>query len=306
MKRGIFLVANLKSQCLCANLIHSIRNTGCTLPIRLIHFGGERVESKYILNECEVLDIAYFPAEAFDLIENLQKVLTVCPKGFLYRFLAWFSDWDEFIYSDNDVVALCNWENLFKYLPGYHLVHADEEYTTNGIFNYHKPEKVIEIFGETALNSALTAGHFVARRDFQMVADLRSAIEWFLLNPDVPIKHDQALIHIASLIGNWRMLNLCRSPNNWLSTWAGDYKNPMNLIHSIQFSNTFKAISHLHYSGSTPQGNLPIEEFLFANLSNKKRLGKIMAVAIRKLSGVMFINSKKKRALSKLRGVFNQ
>ena len=306
MKRGIFLVANLKSQSLCANLIHSIRNTGCSLPIRLIHFGGDRIDSEYILNECEILDVADFPAEALDLIESLQSVLTVCPKGFLYRFLAWFSDWDEFIYSDNDVVALCNWENLFEYLPGYHIVHADEEYTTGGKFNYHKPEKVKESFGDTALDSALTAGHFLAKRDYKMLTDLKSAIEWFHLNPDVPIKHDQALIHIASLIGKWKMLNLCRGPHNWLSTWAGDYKNSMDLIHSIQFSNSFKAISHLHYSGNTPQGNLPIEEFLFANLSNEKRLSKIIAVAIQKLSGAMFLNSKKKRAFSKLRGVFNR
>jgi hypothetical protein len=32
--------------------------------------------------------------------------------GFFTAFLAWFTDWDEIIYSDNDIVALMNWERL--------------------------------------------------------------------------------------------------------------------------------------------------------------------------------------------------
>ena len=136
MKRGIYLVANRKSEEMCENLIHSIRASGCTLPIRLIHFGGKDIRAPYILSQAEFLYYDDFPAEAKQIIADLRSVLTECPLGFLYRYLAWFGDWDEFIYSDNDIVALTNWENLFDYLDDNDLVHADEEYTTKGCFNF--------------------------------------------------------------------------------------------------------------------------------------------------------------------------
>src|SRR5690554_1327402 len=107
MKRGIYLVANYKSQDMCENLVFSIRNSNCQLPIRLIHFGGKEINSSYLLSQVEVVYFQSFPTEAKEFIFNLKSVLNDCPMGFLYRFLALFSDWDEFIYSDNDVVALC-------------------------------------------------------------------------------------------------------------------------------------------------------------------------------------------------------
>lgn len=282
MKRGIYLVANLKSQKMCKNLIYSIRSGGCTLPIRLIHFGGKEIQSSYIISQVELIRYESFPAEAKQFIVNLRSVLTDCPLGFLYRYLAWFSDWDEFIYSDNDIVALCNWTDMFDYLEGYDLVHADEEYTTKGRFNYKEPLMIDEIFGEFALESAITAGHIVVRRNNKMITDIFNALEWFKQNPQIPQKHDQALLHIASLLGNWKLLNLCKS-KNWLSSWAGDYKNSLQLIQLIQNKNT--KISHLHYSGGTPQGDLAIQDFLFATENDKERLTKLALIGIMSLSG---------------------
>lgn len=302
LKRGIFLVANLKSQDLCANLIHSVRETGCRLPIRLVHFGGKKIRSSYILNQVEFLEAADFPAEAGEFIAALQSVLS-CPRGFLYRFLPWFSDWDEFIYSDNDIVALTNWEKVLDHLPGYDLVHADREYTTMGRFNYDQPEAIRELFGSAALESAFTAGHFAAKRNLRLISDMRRAIDWFRTHPGIPKNHDQALLHVAALIGSWKLLNLCKPPHNWLSTWAGDYRNSLELILEIQHPRFPVNISHIHYSGSTPQGNLPIEELLFSNLSSRKRSGKMISAHFLKLSGYLYLASKKKRVLQNLRAL---
>ncbi|HSN49377.1 MAG TPA: hypothetical protein VLR29_11500 [Flavobacterium sp.] len=301
MKKGIILVANLKSQLYCENLIYSIRKSGCSLPIRLIHFGGEPVNSKYILDEVEFLTEQDFSGEAKAFVNNLRTVLTDCPRGYLHRFLAWFSDWDEFIYADNDIVALMNWERMFEFAEGYDLVHADQEYTTFGAFNYLEPQKVEEIFGKDSLNSAITAGHILVKKNSRMINDMNAAINWVIQNPEIPLKHDQALLHIAALLGDWKLLNLCKPPYNWLSSWSGDYKNSLDLIQAIQGREeqktaSFKAwyittsdenknrneqqpsaqiekvtISHLHYSGRGRLGAEPIDELLFSSQSNKKR-----------------------------------
>lgn len=299
MKRGIYLVANQRSQNLCDNLIHSIQETGCTLPIRLIHFGGKKISSPFILKNVEFLELEDFPCEGKEFINSLKTVLK-CPTGFLYRFLPWFSDWDEFIYSDNDIVALNNWERIFGFLTGYDIVHADKEYTTAGKFNYNQPDKIKELFGPLALESALTAGHFAAKRNLRLISDIRKAIEWFTENPAIPKQHDQALLHIAALIGNWKLLNLCKAPHNWLSTWSGDYKHPLDLIQQIQNSKFPNNISHIHFSGGTPYGNLPLEELLFSNLSTNKRLKKLAAVGLLKFSGMLYLKSKRKRAIQKI------
>jgi hypothetical protein len=283
MKRGIYLVANYKSQEMCENLVFSIRKSGCSLPIRLIHFGGKEINSTYLLEEVEFLHYERFPDDARQFIKNLQSVLTDCPQGFLYRYLAWFSDWDEFLYSDNDIVALCNWEDLFDHLDEFDLVHADEEYTTKGKFNYDKPELVKIAFGEFALESAITAGHIVVKKNNKMIEDIYKAIDWFKKNPHIPKKHDQALLHIASLLGKWEMLNLCKPPFNWLSSWAGDYGNTLEIIQKIQTKAT--NISHLHYSGGEPKGNLAIQDLLFSTKDDKKRLLKLSFIGLKSLSG---------------------
>lgn len=303
MNRGVYLVANRNSEEICENLVYSIRESGCNLPIRLIHFGGEAIRSSYLVNQAELLYYEGFSDEAKAFIANLRSVLTDCPLGFLYRYLAWFSDWDEFIYADNDIVALCNWEVLFGYLDNYELVHADEEYTTGGIYNYDKPASIKAIFGEVALESAITAGHLVVKRSPKMIVDISNAVEWFKNNPDIPKKHDQSLLHIAALLGNWNSLNLCKPPHNWLSSWAGDYKNSLHLIQSIQLNET--KISHIHYSGGTPKGNLPIQDLLFSRDKEQGRLIKLAFVCLRFLSKYENLSSQYRRAKKFLRKKLN-
>ncbi|MBC7846283.1 MAG: hypothetical protein H7Y10_07305 [Flavobacterium sp.] len=302
MRKGIVLVANLKSQLYCENLIYSIRKSACTLPIRLIHFGGEQVNSKYILDEVEFLTEADFSEEAKAFVNNLRTVLTDCPMGYLYRFLAWFSDWDEFIYADNDIVALMNWEHLFDFTEGYDLVHADKEYTTFGIYNYLEPQRVEEIFGKDSLNSAITAGHMLVKKNPKMISDMNAAVNWFNQNPEIPIKHDQTLIHIAALLGGWKLLNLCKAPHNWLSTWSGDYKNSLDLILSLQgyeerpSAQTEKEfISHLHYSGRDRLGCEPIDELIFSNQTSKNRMMLFFKIQCTDLFLVTYVRDQIKR-----------
>lgn len=326
MKKGIVLVANLKSQMYCENLIYSIRKSGCRLPIRLIHFGGKAINSKYILDEVEYLTMDDFSEEAKAFVYNLKSVLTDCPMGFLYRFLAWFLDWDEFIYSDNDIVALMNWEHLFEFTEGYDLVHADEEYTTFGIYNYLEPQKVEAIFGKDSLNIAITVGHMLVKKNGKMINDMNAAVDWFNQNPAIPIKHDQTLLQIAALLGDWKLLNLCKPPYNWLSTWSGDYKNNLDLIQALQGCEeqktvSFKAwyansseetkeqynqqsliqpekviISHLHYSGRGKLGSEPIDELIFSSQTNKNRKLLFFKIQCTDLLYITFINAKIKQA----------
>jgi hypothetical protein len=325
MKKGIVLVANLKSQWYCENLIFSIRKSGCQLPIRLIHFGGDPVNSKKILDEVEFLKVDDFSEDAKVFINNLRSVLTDCPIGFLYRFLAWFSDWDEFIYSDNDIVALMNWERLFDFAEGYDVVHADEEYTTQGIFNYLLPNKIEEIFGDGSLSTAITAGHLLVKKNPKMITDMNAAVNWFKLNPDIPMKHDQSLLHIAALIGNWKLRNLCKPPFQWLSSWSGDYENSLALVQAIQRSETRESvsyrywldsltveskkklaqqslkntekvlISHLHYSGRGRIGPEAIDDFMFSSQSKETRMMQLLKIQIDDLFYVTYIKQQIKR-----------
>ncbi|MBB4802511.1 hypothetical protein HNP37_002584 [Flavobacterium nitrogenifigens] len=331
MKKGIVLVANLKSQWYSENLIYSIRKSGCTLPIRLIHFGGEKVNSEYILKEVEFLTVDDFSEEAKVFIKNLRSVLTECPLGFLYRFLALFSDWDEFIYTDNDIVALMNWERMFDFDSEYDLIHADTEYTTEGIHNYLLPEKVLEHFGKDGLNTAITAGHILVRRSEKIIADMNAAIEWFKQHPEIPKKHDQSLLHIASLIGDWKLLNLCKPPHSWLSSWSGDYVNSLDLIHAIQggyeqkttsykmwyanlseeaktvvdketiFSKTYVPITHLHYSGRGRLGPESIDELMYSSQTDKQRMRSLYKVESADMFYITFIRHQSKRVKRKLK-----
>jgi hypothetical protein len=255
--------------------------------------------------------------------------LTECPMGFLYRFLAWFSDWDEFIYSDNDIVALMNWERMFDCSEGYDLVHADREFTTQGIFNYLLPYKIEEIFGKGSLNTAITAGHILVKKNEKMVTDMNTAVDWFKQHPDIPKKHDQSLLHIAALLGEWKLLNYCKPPYNWLSSWSGDYKNSLDLIHAIQggyMQNTvsYKAslltlldedkkiysrqcgssympISHIHYSGRGRIGAEAIDDLMFSNQTDKKRIRHFYKVQSSDLFYITFIKNQSKRIRRKLK-----
>ncbi|MEZ7503912.1 hypothetical protein [Flavobacterium sp. Arc2] len=325
MKKGIVLVANLKSQWYCENLIYSIRKSGCRLPIRLIHFGGAPINSKKILDEVEFMTVDDFPEEAKVFIANLRSVLTDCPMGFLYRFLAWFSDWDEFIYSDNDIVALMNWERLFDYTEGYDLVHADEEYTTQGIFNYLIPNKIEELFGKGSLSTAITAGHILIKKNPKMIADMNAAVEWFKQYPEIPKKHDQSLLHIATQLGEWKLLNLCKPPYNWLSSWSGDYKNSLDLIQAIQGNEERRSISfrswyatlsdenkkqyekqslkeyknasisHLHYSGRGRLGSQPIDDLMFSSQTDENRMMGFFKIQLADMFYITFIKNQVNR-----------
>jgi hypothetical protein len=263
MSRGIYLVANKRSQDHCENLIHSIRRSGCQLPIRLIPYGGEPVDSSAILAQVEVTPEASYPAEARALVDRLCGALS-CPRGFVLRYLAFYSDWDHFLYSDNDIVALMDWSELFSYFdtddqPD--VVHADEEYTTKGIYNFRDPSAVTKAFGEVALEQAITAGHFLCRRDPRLVQDVLKGLAWMQANPSVVIPHDQTLLHVAALLGNWRIRNLCKAPDHWASSWAGDYQDPLTLIHLLN-GRQQRRVSHVHYSGDWPDGSKPIEVLL--------------------------------------------
>ena len=281
-KRGIYLVANQKSQDMCENLIFSIRDTGCNLPIRIIHFGGKVINSDYLLKEAELVFFDDAPVEAKAFVQELRTVLTDCPLGYLYRYLAWFSDWDEFIYSDNDVVALCNWEILLDKLEAFDLVHADEEYTTKGFFNYDRPDLLCEIFGGNALDTAFTAGHVTVKKNMKMIQDFRAAMKWFEEHPEIPQKHDQSLMHLSSLLGNWKILNLCKN-ENWLSSWAGDYRNALHLIQQIQGKNA--RISHIHYSGGTPNGDLAIQDLLLSRQDDRGRMKQLAGIVVNHFTG---------------------
>jgi hypothetical protein len=283
MKRGIYLVANKKSEEMCENLIYSIRSSGCALPIRLMHFGGKKISSTYVISQVELLQYEDFPSHQKKLIDALLTALPNYKPGLLYRYLGWFSDWDEFLYSDNDIVALTDWTELFKYLDEFNFVHADWEYKTNGKYDFDKPEKLKSFFGDNCLYSALTSGHLLVRKNDQMINDIYKAVEWFKQNPDIPKKNDQSLMHVASLIGNWRKLNLCQPPYNWLSSWAGDYKNALEIIQNVQIGKA--RISHIHYSGSSPRGNLAIQDLLLAMNNDRKRLAKLFTVGLRSFSG---------------------
>ena len=301
MKRSIFLVANKKSEAQCANLIYSIRESGCMLPINLIHFGGEEITSEFIKKEVNFMYESDFSDEARNFIDRVQTVITSCPRGFLFRFLSLFSDYDEFIYSDNDIVALCNWETLFDYVEDNDLVHADLEYTTKGKYNYYKPEAVKKLFGEHALESAITAGHILIKKDQKIINDLDRALEWFKSNYGIPKRHDQTLLHVASLLGNWKIRNLCKE-DNWLSSWAGHFKNNLDIIQKIQAG---QRISHLHYSGGTPSGTAPVDDLLFSNLHKNSRVKHLVSAGLKDITGLSTLDSYRKRGRNRLKIIMN-
>ena len=148
-----------------------------------------------------------------------------------------------------------NWEEMFDYLDQYEFVHADEEFTTKGRFNMRQPDRFEELMGPGTLELAITAGHFLCRPKPAHRADLLAGLAWMEAHPEVPIWHDQALIHVTVGLAKWPALNLCKPPQNWASSWAGDYKNSLEIIRTIQTGR--RPISHLHYSGGIASGTNP-------------------------------------------------
>lgn len=131
---------------------------------------------------------------------------------------------------------------------------------------------------------------------------MKAAVNWFNQNSEIPIKHDQTLIHIAALLGDWKLLNLCKAPHNWLSTWSGDYKNSLDLIHAIQGCEERTStedekvfISHLHYSGRGRLGYEPIDELIFSNQTNKNRMMLFFKIQCTDLFLITYVKEQMKR-----------
>ena len=91
--RGIFLVANRFSSDHCHNLIYSIRETGCRLPIRIIPWGGEPMRLKQRFDDVELVSVRDFSPEAQSFVADVKRRMPKCVRpGNLNRYLAWFGE----------------------------------------------------------------------------------------------------------------------------------------------------------------------------------------------------------------------
>ncbi len=303
-RRGIYLVANRRSQAQCNNLIDSIRRCGCRLPIRVLPFDASPVALRKRWDDVERLSMADFPAAGLAFIEELTNRHRGCHPGLLRRFLCWFGEFDEFLYSDNDVVALMNWEELFPFLEGHDVVHADREFATGGKFNLRQPRRFEELMGAGSLDAALTSGHFLVRKSSRHAADLLAGLSWMEAHSDLLIPQDQTLLHVTLLLARWRVLNLCRPPHNWASSWAGDYKDVLELVRAIQVER--RPISHIHYSGGLGRGAQPIDELLRSSLPLNERNRKLWCALSRQALGIDAMARQKSRVQRKLAQLLNK
>jgi hypothetical protein len=298
-RQGIYLVANRASSEHCHNLIYSIRECGCRLPIRIIPYGGELLKLERQFDDIRLLTVEDFPEEGRAFVAELQRRMPQCNPGLLARFLAWFGEFGEFLYSDNDIVAMMNWEELFPFLADFEIVNADREYQTKGIFNMRLPEQFEQRMGPGALEQAITAGHFLCRRSPHQTKDLLAALAWMEANPQIPKWHDQALLHVALVLGKWPAINLCKPPHDWASSWAGDYRNPLDVVRTIQSQG--HPLSHLHYSGVSPTGAGPLDELLFAWLPAKDRNRKLLQALTLESSGLGRVQRRMRRDWKKVK-----
>jgi hypothetical protein len=282
LNHGIYLVANRRSQEEAANLVYALRLSGCRLPVCLIPFGGRPVDDRVLLREVEILKLESFPETALDLLRRIARLWPESTGGLFRRLLAWFGPFEEFIYADNDLVPMLNWERLFDFLPEHDVVHSDMEYTTGGRYAYRLPAAVEEHFGPAALENLFTTGQFVARKDPAALGTFQNAVDWLSTHPGVAIEVDGSFLHIAALAGNWRVLNLCKDPHRWLSPWAGDYRNSLDVVQKAQRG---RPIAHIHYSGWSPRLNKPQEDFLTAHLSERTRLARLVSSGMKELAG---------------------
>ncbi|MGD0893166.1 MAG: hypothetical protein ABR923_16710 [Terracidiphilus sp.] len=301
-RRGIYLVANRNSSDHCHNLIYTIRQFGCRLPIRIIPYGGEPILLQPLLDNVELINVEDFNSEGQAFVAELRRRMPSCSPGLLNRFLAWFGEFDEFLYSDNDIVALMNWEELFPHLADYELVNADREYTTKGKYNLFQPDRFEQLIGPGSLERAITAGHFLCRRMPQHTADLIAGVEWMESHPEVTKWHDQALLHVTLSLAKWPALNLCKPPYNWGSSWAGHYANTFDVLRTIQA--TKQPLSHLHYSGGVPSGAKPVDEWLLASLPERDRNLRLLWALARDLSGLRAAQHILHRARHKFKRTF--
>jgi hypothetical protein len=267
----------------------------------VIPFGGELLPVDDRWQDVRLLSMSDFPAEGLAFVEELSRRIPKCPLGFLRRFLCWFGEFDEFLYSDNDIVALMNWQELFPYLEQFDLVHADLEFTANGIFNMRQPDRFEELMGPGALGLAITAGHFLCRPKIQHRDDLLAGLAWMEAHSEVPIWHDQSLLHVTVALAKWPALNLCKPPHNWADPHAASYQNTLDLCRVIQVED--RPISHLHYSGMATHGTKPINELLYASLPAKQRNRRLLRALIWEASGLGTIQGFLNRAIKKARRI---
>jgi len=286
MQRGIYLVTNRRSEREAANLVYSLRRTGCRLPIALIPFDDHVPTHPRLLAETTRMDVASFPQECRTLLAQIHELWPESNGGLFRRMLAWYGPFDEFIYTDNDIVALGDWTPYFDHLDGYDLVHGDKEYTTGGIFAYRQPATVVEAFGPAALDSLYTTGHFASRKNPEMTRIFTATIDWLRAHPDVAYRVDGSLLHLAVLVGKLRIKNLCQAPEDWPSPWAGDYRNALDVV---QTSQRGKPLLQIHYSGGYPDGYEARDEFCFSDCTDTERLRRLLWTAVRYWSGAHFL-----------------
>lgn len=266
--RGIYLVANKPSEQLCKNLVYTIRRTGCRLPIAVIPYDGRALTDPDLLAETRILPPSGFPSHSRDRVRDLAARLDACPEGFLRRFLALDGPFDEFIYADNDIVAISNWEPLLDHLQDNDIVHQDMEWTTDGRFNFTDPSPVRSEFGREAMLHAMNGGFFAMAKSTPLADLIPRALDWMEQHRGAIKMHDQTLLHIALLLGDLRVTNLCRPPHNYAGPWAGDYGNLFDLIATITSG---KPTLHLHYAGGCIDRHGPMGELLASYATKEER-----------------------------------
>lgn len=89
---------------------------------------------------------------------------------------------------------------------------------------------------------------------------------------------------MAVALGKWPVLNLCKPPHNWASSWAGDYKNCLDVLRTV--SAAHQPISHVHYSGGWPTGTAPVDELLYSCLPPAERNRQLLQALLKEASGL--------------------
>ncbi|MCE0496939.1 MAG: hypothetical protein LV481_03215 [Methylacidiphilales bacterium] len=288
MTRGIYLVANRRAEREAAHLVFSLRRAGCTLPIALIPFDDDPPVHPRLRTETKYLSMADFPEESRALLGQIAELWPASRAGLFRRLLAWWGPFDEFIYSDNDIVALADWSPFFDRLGDNDFLHADMEYATDGVYAYKKPEIVREKFGPAALDSVFTTGHYVSRKKPEITTALAATVPWLRANPGVAHEVDGAFIHLAVLVGGLRIKNLCKAPENWPSPWAGSYRNALDVAQTAQRGLLFQ----IHYSGWNPDGYHSREEFYFSEDTSVQRMRRLIRVVLTHWSGLHCLRTK--------------
>jgi hypothetical protein len=289
MTRGIYLVANRRAEREAAHLVFTLRRAGCTLPLALIPYDDDPPVHPRLRAEAEFLSVADFPEEGRELLGQIAQLWPGCRQGLFRRLLAWWGPFDEFIYSDNDIVALADWSLFLDRLGDNDFLHADGEHGTGGVYAYRRPEAVREKFGPAALDSLFTTGHYASRKTPAITAALAATVPWLRAHPGVAHEVDGAFLHLAVLIGGLRIRNLCRAPDHWPSPWAGDYRNALELV---QLSQSGRRLFQVHFSGWSPDGYHASEELFFSEDTSAQRMRRHVRAAFAHWSGLHYLRTK--------------